>query len=204
MPTSRTILVMTYASDRQIETVIKDRLSSIKAWCYIRHDKDEAEPHAHILLKLFTSWTPSQIEKWFKGLTDTKGEKINTFAEVANDLQSIVLYLTHEDTDSIEKGKHRYNREEIHDYGISSILPKTNAVDNTLEIVNELILGRSLRYMVQRYGREFVHHWQKYVDLASEIRQDEGYAESKQLSAIQNSADWHNYNQTEKERKKEK
>lgn len=175
---------VTYATENQLKRVLQEHISSLRAFCYIVHDKDESEPHTHFIIRTHSTWYPKQIERWFSDLKDRKKQPINTFCEPANDLHALKRYLTHSDQDSIEKGKYQYSESEIKDFGLNDIVPKGNSFDSSYEVINDILSGVSFRQLIIKYGRDFVYHWQQYVDLAHEIRDQEGYAESKMMAQV--------------------
>ena len=91
-------------------------------------------------------------------------------------------YLTHSDEESIAEGKHQYSPDEIHDYGLWDMVDRKESYDDSLEIVNKIILGVSYRELVRQYGRKFLYHWDKYADIAEKVYQDEGYREARACS----------------------
>lgn len=176
---------VTYATEKQLKNVLQEHISSLRAFCYIVHDKDEAEPHTHFIIRTHSTWYPKQIERWFSKLKDKKKQPINTFCEPANDLQALEIYLTHSDEESIAKGKHQYDKSEIKDFGLRDIVPKGNSYDSSYEVINDILSGVSFRKLIIKYGRDFVYHWQQYCDLAQEIRNQEGFMESKMQSQLE-------------------
>lgn len=182
---TRFFSLMTYADDKQILKVCTAHASSIRAMCYIYHDKDDAIPHRHILLRTYSVWTPRQIAKWFDGLTDKKREKINTFCESANSIESLEEYLFHEDEKSRAEGKHVYDRSELHDYGYSDLHDPKNSHDESYEIINRIIAGANPRDLVRLYGRDFVYHVSAYYECADRIEAFEGYKESRIRSRLE-------------------
>lgn len=71
------------------EKAIERKQNSIRAYALIKHDKDEADLHHHMVLRTNSSWTCPAIAKWF---ADDSGQ--NTFAQIVRDLTGIVDYLT--------------------------------------------------------------------------------------------------------------
>ena len=184
---TRFFALVTYAGEKQIQKVVTAHVTSIRAFCYIIHDKDEGvEPHTHIIIRTHSTWYPTQIERWFSGLRDKNKQPVNTFCEPANDLDALAQYLTHSDEESRKKGKYEYDGTEIKDYGLNDLAPKGNSFDSSYEVLNDILSGVSFRKLVIKYGRDFVYHWQSYCDLAQEIRNQEGYAEAKMQSQIAN------------------
>lgn len=157
-----------------------EHIKQVRAFAYIQHDKDDAEAHIHLLMRTYDSWSDTQIAKWFKGRKDAKGEECNTFVEVANDLYALKEYITHSDQESIENGKYQYNESDIKDFGLWDIVDKKETYDDTMEIVNMILRGVSQRELLKRYGRKYLYHMIDFLNVASEIRQEEGYKEARQ------------------------
>lgn len=170
---SRCLLLMTYACDKQIRQTMKAHQTSIRGYCFIFHDKDEAEPHHHVVVRTFSAWKPSQLQKWFADLLDDDGKPVNTFAENVSDVSAVLDYLTHSDPKSIEAGKHRYSPDDIFDYGFFQTVEKNDSKDNSYEIVNNILGGASCRDLVRLYGREYLYHYRAYHVISLEIFRQE-------------------------------
>ena len=179
----RAFSVITYCSKSQIAEVIGSHNSSIRAYAYIYHDKDETEPHWHLVLRTFDAWSIPQIEKWWKGFIDEKGESINTFVQRATDLYALHEYLTHSDPQSKEEGKHQYSPSDIISNGLFDLVPKKDAVDDTYEMLEHMMNGASTKWMVRRYGRAFVYHYSQFMAVKEAMQQDE-WMEQSRLSDI--------------------
>ena len=124
---SRFFSLTTYATEKQIKNVIGDHIKSIRAFCYIYHDKDENEPHHHILIRTHSTWTFSQLCRWFADLQDRDHNKVNTFCEIANDMESLERYILHDTAEAREAGKHLYSREDIKDFGMCDLAERIAA-----------------------------------------------------------------------------
>ena len=182
---TRYFSLTSYATEKQIQKVICDHVKSIRALCYIFHDKDEAEPHYHILIRTHATWSPAQIANWFSGLKDKEKKKINTFAEVANDMRALELYILHQDEKSIEEGKHQYNKEDIKDFGLTDLFERKESYDNSYEILLRVLARTNPRDLVRFYGRDFLYHMNSYYECADKIREVEGYKESAVYSRME-------------------
>lgn len=184
MNTSRYFSLVTYATEKQIMKIMKKHNSSVRAFCYIHHYKEEAEPHYHVLIRTYNTWTVKQICRWFELLKDDKNEFINTLGEIAQDMDGLKLYILHQDKQSIIDGKPRYEKEDVKDYGYKDLTDRKSSVDNTYEIVNACILGINPRVLVRKYGRDFVYHCGQYYEVADRIYDFESrqLAKSKALT----------------------
>lgn len=177
---ARIFSCVTYIGEKGLNKAILDHQRQVRAFAYIMHDKDENEPHIHLLLRTYDSWTDTQIAKWFKGRKDAKGEECNTFVEVANDIHALKEYMTHSDEESRAQGKFEYSESDIRDFGLWDIVSKKDSYDDTMEIVNTILRGVTQRELLRRYGRKYLYHMTDYQQVCSEIRQEEGYKEAKQ------------------------
>ena len=158
---------MTYASIEQINKVIYNHQSSIVSYCYILHDKDPTDVHHHLVIRTYDAWSPAQINKWFAFVKLETGQ--NTFNEAVKDLASLEAYLTHSDADSVEKGKHQYDRSEIKDFGLLSTSTTHKSYDDTYEIMLAMQAGMNTRELVRRYGKKFLYHYSQFVAVRDAI-----------------------------------
>lgn len=164
---SRFFSFMTYATDKQIETTIAKHNNSVRAFAYIRHDKDDAEPHAHLIVRTYSSWSETQILKWFDWVK--LKDNSNTMVEVLQDTQAMAEYLTHTDFASVQAGKHVYSRDDIKDFGLFDIVDKKDSYDETFQILTEVMAGTCERDLVRRYGKQYLFHRQQYLESADTV-----------------------------------
>lgn len=143
---------------------IEKKRNSVRAYAIIKHDRDEADPHHHMVLRTHSTWNCPQVAKWF---ADDSGQ--NTFAQIVRDRTGIIDYLTHEN----EPDKHHYDKSDIIDGGLDDILPAGEASDDTFEILDKLLEGCSIREMVRLYGRDFLYHLPAYMNAVNLIREQE-------------------------------
>lgn len=181
---SRFFSLTTYANEKQIQKVVCDHASSIRALCYIYHDKDEAEPHHHILMRTHGTWSPVQLTKWFKDLKDKEKKPVNTFCEIANDMDALKEYIMHADTESREQGKHLYSKEDIKDFGFCDLAERKDCYDSSYEILLRILAGANPRDLVRVYGRDYLYHINAYHECADKIRTLEGYGEAKMFARM--------------------
>lgn len=164
----RKFYIMSYLSKEQIEQVISEKQNQIKAIAYAFHDKDDNEPHFHILLYCYSKHTISGIAKWFNrsAFVDDKGMNINTFVEFSLSVKGSFNYLTHED----DEDKFHYDQSIICGYNIDFFRDNTEVdFDPLSESINDLLCGVSLYECVQRYGRDFIIHYGHIKALLNDI-----------------------------------
>ena len=166
---ARFFALVTYRTDTQgLVKTIQDRANSIRAYALIKHDKDETDLHHHMVLRTHCTWTCPQVAKWFADDSEQ-----NTFAQIVRDRQGIIDYLTHEH-EHAESGKAHYDKSDIIDGGLSDILPLENVADDSYEIIQAMLEGRSTRDLCRMYGRDFIYHYSSYAMIADVIRKEEG------------------------------
>ena len=182
---TRFFSLTTYATEKQIQKVLGDHVRSIRAMCYILHDKDEAEPHYHILMRTHSNWTTAQIAKWFADLKDKEKKPINTFCETANDMDALKQYILHADVKSREEGKHLYAKEDIKDFGLCDLSERKDSYDNSYEILMKVLAHANPRDLVRYYGRDFLYHLNAYYECADKIRELEGYKEASMFARME-------------------
>ena len=165
---ARFFSLVSYLTTEQIAEIMQRKGTSIRAWAMIDHDKDEKEPHRHLVMRTCSSWTPSQVLKWFVGM-DEHGNDCNSFIEVVRDRTAICEYLTHEN----DPDKHHYDSSDVIDHGLCDLLPSSESADDTFEIVEKMTQGVSVRELVRLYGRDFVYHYGNYVAVVNAIKEEE-------------------------------
>lgn len=168
---SRYFSLTTYATEKQIKKVFKVHLSSLRAFCYIHHDQDEAEPHFHILIRTHSAWTCRQICNWFADLKDENKQKVNTFCEVASDMMALQRYILHDTDEAREEGKHQYAAADIKSYEFHELVEKKNAYDSSYEILEKVLLGVHPRELCRYYGRDYLYHFSQYHEMAQMIEE---------------------------------
>lgn len=163
---ARFFAIVTYRTDTEkLVDTLTQHAKSIRAYALIKHDKDENDPHHHIVVRTHSSWECVKVANWFKG-----DDGQNTFAQPVHDRQGIIDYLTHEN----EPEKHLYDKSEIIDGGLSDLLPATDCADDSSEIVQAMLDGVPVRQLVKLYGRDFIYHYGSYSLIVDAIRREEG------------------------------
>lgn len=163
-------------SEELLNCMIQDKRLQIRAYAFIRHDKDTRDngelmdSHFHLLLRVRNPKTIQQIYKWFY----PNEEKQNVFVEFIWNKQGAVDYLTHEN----EKDKHHYDLSEVVDCGLDDILSEDDDKDESYEIISHLLdKSMTIRELVKCYGRDFVIHFQSYMSVVDSIKQEENHYE---------------------------
>lgn len=142
-------------------------LSQSVHYCYVYHDKDEAEPHYHLIVLLPFAKTLSACLSYFTGSQ-------NCFGEPVIDRYSCFKYLLHSDNPD----KASYDVESL----VSDDLAYFQRLDpdcvysdsgeKTLALLEDIVSKVPFREMVLRYGRDFVLHYEVYVQAAARLYPD--------------------------------
>lgn len=155
-------------------------------WCY--HDKDVwtkkdeeenpnhvagtiKEPHTHIFLSLSNPSTSKALRNVFKAR-----DKPNTLIPLVSvDQRSEIRYLIHLDSSD----KFQYSIDDIQSIGSKSKLKsalrgsKVQLYDNATQSVFDIIDGVSTRQLCEKYGRDFIYHYQSIMAVAQMIIDEE-------------------------------
>ena len=177
---SRNFFIVTYLSDTLVHKAL--RSLSVAHWAYILHDKDDKEPHIHLLVRLNNKTTTNAVRKKFNalGAGADNGKDINSFVEYSRNLSDSFEYLIHAN----DKDKYQYSIDDVvtDDMGYwrgtysSAGNPKSaehSIENNAYQILCDLEKGVSLREMAKRYGREFIINRFHYVDYFELMKQQE-------------------------------
>ncbi len=163
---SRYFALVTYITDTdRVIDKIQTKRNSIRAFALIKHDKDETDPHHHIVMRTHNALTCSTVVKWFK---DTeKGQ--NTFAEFVHDTGAVLDYLTHEN----EADKYHYDKTAVIDGGLCDLLPREDTADESMTILEDVLAGTPTRELCKKYGREYIYRAAAYMAVADQIKREE-------------------------------
>lgn len=176
---SRWFSIRTYFSHRQLDLFLMHRTGgTIRHWAYCYHDKEECEPHFHIVLNLTNARTLEDVEKWFSGFHDEKGMEITKFVELLDNRSSYVNsyeYLLHLTSKAREEKKHIYDKSE-------RIVDDLDFWENyeyspTRSILTEAVLRLhsgdiNVKQAVKEYGRDFIIHYRQICELLKDLRKE--------------------------------
>lgn len=163
---SRKWTLVTYLRPSELPRIFADKADKVRAYAYCTHDKDDKEPHTHIVVWLHTPYAASTIKNWFRG-ADDKGELANTLAEPCKDIVSMFRYLTHKDNPE----KYQYPDDAVVCSDPSAFEDDVQT-DDTWTAVEDLLNGVPLREVARRYGRDFIYHYSHIRMLVADIRQE--------------------------------
>ncbi len=165
------ISIITYAKEKQLELILKNHESAISAYAWIKHDKDNKEPHIHLYIKFNSDRRPTDVQKWFENCTDNKDEPANTLWQKVKCPQGLITYLTHAN----EPNKHQYEEKEIHyssEDAKNELLEEFNE-DNGYDALQQMLDNIPLRDIARKHGRDFIRYYNSYKQLAEDIHNQE-------------------------------
>lgn len=158
--------LMTYLKPEDFLPSLKR--DTVKHYAYILHDKEDCEPHYHIILLLNNAKTKTAVQKMFPNHQ-------NTFVQVLIDKAGAFDYLTHEND---EGEKHKYNKKDIvsdnynYFYDISNGNEKEDKDEKTIAIIDDILSKMPARQLLMKWGRDVVINYDKYVKFADQITTD--------------------------------
>lgn len=160
---------------------IQPLLDQAFKYAWILHDKDDTDPHIHILCTFKQNKTFTAVKKLCVPMEGEKEQ--NTFAYRLEDKYEDYIYLDHRN----QPDKHRYPEEEIHcndkKYFLGNI---QKSIDNA-ELISDLLrlVGGeiSLREMAIKYGKDFIKNRDTYISFAREVMLEDVVEENKAIMA---------------------
>lgn len=160
---------VTYASEDQIKRFLHVYRNHIKHYAYALHDKDDNETHTHIILLWHNNCSCSAVKRRFSKFTDQ-----NTMVEPLRDKSACFEYLTHKnDEDKIQYDVSIIKMDNA-GYWQSCVYEEETDENKAVAIINDLLNGVPLNYMLKRYGRDFVLNFEKYRQFANMLAYENG------------------------------
>lgn len=165
--------LLSYCPEDFIITVLMSH-DNISHWAYALHNKDDSEPHFHILIMLRSATSLSAVRKWF-AYQDSTGQQVNTLAKkVYRKALNVLEYFVHKG----KPDKFQYDESIIKsddlDYFLSGAADNENLNDCSFSIIDDFLSGVSFREMCKVYGRDFIIHLSSYRLAVEMICQQEG------------------------------
>lgn len=168
-PRTRNVSVMTYLeTEKEVLQVIKSRKMIVR-YAFIRHDKDEAEPHFHVCIVLSDAVPVLSVAKWFAD----DSRHINAFGEKTGDNRAVYAYLTHKN----KPDKFQYSESDVRSNDHDFFRSAESVTDVAILIMEDMLAGKSLRELFRRYGNAFIWRYNAYralyEDIQAEIKNEE-------------------------------
>lgn len=165
----RNFACITYMSEDELKKFLRDYRRDINHYAYAKHDKDDNEPHFHVILIWYNNMTCSALRKRF-----SKYSNQNSLTQPLLSKTGSFEYLTHTDEESKDLGKTAYEKSIIKtdndDYWNYAIYEEDCEEDKSFLIIADFIAGVPLSIMHKRYGREFVINYAKYKEFANSVK----------------------------------
>lgn len=185
---SRYHSVITYASIDELRPV----LMSVKHYCYIEHNKDNNEPHKHLLLAYVHDKSANALLKELKGLSLQ-----NSFVEPIKKGSAMLEYLTHTN----QPNKYQYSETDIvydskeywldifvdeHEKMLALAEEKKQQEEakalSEREFIDDLIESRlSHKEMAYKYGRDYIRNCRSYLEFKRLVEAEEEEARNTAL-----------------------
>lgn len=163
---AKSFFIRTYATKNQVEEIMQQYAEEIVYYRAIKHDKDQSEPHIHILIKFTSRKHGTTILNMFKDLIDEKGMPINTEIKKTITEQGALEYLTHNTKECEEQGKYKYSADEIWGKGI--IEREKSEIEELKEAVLEIIAGEEPLKIMTAHGIKVLYNWKALKSFASD------------------------------------
>lgn len=172
-----------YYDCKIIQSIIND--NDIVYYAYIYHDKDIfdssdtedinkvgklKEPHYHLLVNY------KNAKSFDKALSIFKVSGYTTLCIPVYDKIERFEYLTHQNHPS----KYQYDKSLIVTNGYNFYTTSdSDKTVNTVNIINDILDKKPLRYMIETYGRDFVINYTKYTNFAMQLDIEENPSKYK-------------------------
>ena len=201
MPKFTELFLISYLPSTDIiNDILEKKIKSIKSYAFIYHNKDIylndiiddkneilhkkgdlKTPHYHIYLRFKTNRDPDEIKRWFmpKGLLDENGLPYNCLSQKVKSSVACIDYLTHKN----EPEKYQYSENDIISYNIDSVLDN-DCIDNSIDIVEDMLSGSPTRELVKRYGRDFIYHYSSYSAIVAKIKYEDAISPDNPLGDL--------------------
>lgn len=172
--------LVSYLPLNVIQDILDTKLKQIDKYAYILHDRDVYDkdvlndvgdvlhragevkaPHTHIYLKLFESRDNGEIQRWFTKEVD--GVRQNCFLERVHNRIGCIAYLTHRTKKSAHK--YQYDLELVKSFNLDGMELDGDCVDNSLDILDDMMSGVPIREMIRRYGKQYIYQYKAYRDM---------------------------------------
>lgn len=162
-----------------------DIIQNAEHYAYILHDKDDSEPHYHLVVEYTEAKTLRSVMRRFNYTDFT--QDINIKVTIGRDRTALAYYLIHETADALKDGKYLYDKNElITDNYIWWFSNHYRSKDEPNQFVDDLLNCKlTHREMAYKYGRDYIrnaHHYKSFVQMvATEDRNIERKAYIQEL-----------------------
>lgn len=177
---TKEFFLVSYLPHDVLQDILDTKLKQIDKYAYILHDKDVYDkdvvndvgdvlhcvgeikaPHTHIYLRLFESRDSGEIQRWFTREID--GQRVNCFYERVHNRIGCIAYLTHRTKKA--QHKYQYDLDSIVSFNLDGSELDGDCVDNSLDILDDMMSGVPLREMIRRYGKQFIYQYKTYREM---------------------------------------
>lgn len=156
--------------------VVEAFCSSCKHYAYALHDKEDTDPHFHVLATFSSN-------KSFEAVKKLMGGNQNTFVQPMTDKFNDFLYLTHENAPE----KYQYSKDIVITNSREFFIASESKTITNEEFVFDICFStKSLIELAVKYGRDYIKNFRKYSDFAKSTQKqsrdlENGYDERLDL-----------------------
>lgn len=162
----RDFACITYVEPADFQHVLR----ACKHFVYIYHNEDNNAHHYHVLLRMLNGHTVTAVKSMFSAFSNQ-----NTLVEYMSHPYECFRYLTHSDNPE----KWQYSISDIVSDSLfywQSLMDEDDTTQQNariIQLLDDILNQTSYRKMVERYGRDYVINFDKYVSMALNIKNSE-------------------------------
>lgn len=166
--------LVSYISDsEEIQRRLDKHITSISKYAYALHDKDNENPHHHILIWTNNALQYNTVRKWFLGHLDEKNMECSCLAKPIQCDESAYTYLTHANNPD----KYQYNDDIIHSFNLDVNAFAEDVQDNGTEAILYMLNGMPILEIAKRKGKDFIYHFDSYKKIVKAIQDEQAEAD---------------------------
>lgn len=159
--------IVTYMNNEEILNFLAQYNDHIKHYAYALHDKDDNEPHTHLLLMLYNNCTCSALRSRM-----SKYSVQNSLVQPLLDKSSSYQYLIHANNEE----KTQYDKSIIKcdnlDFWERLDNDFQEEEDVSIQIIADMLNGVPLFEMHKRYGKDFILNYHKYKEFVKDVKEE--------------------------------
>lgn len=161
-----------FISANDCKAIIEELLPCVEHYAIITHDKDDAKPHTHMLIKFFRNqWVSTKLVDYFH---------IDSWQDPLKKLKNVYEYLTHDSDKCRKEGKFQYSKDDVLSDDIEYWEKFSQEVDDFLKggsksMIDDMLSGMSTYDLVVKYGDSFVYHRKQLCEVVSSVREERSF-----------------------------
>lgn len=127
------------------------------------HDKDDGEPHTHLLIKFYRNQWVNKLLDYFH---------VDSVTDCSNSVKARWNYLIHNSETCRQENKYQYDIKDVltNDFNyFNNLSGSVNTDTSAINIVEDILSGCSERELITKYGRDYVIHRKQYILCANAV-----------------------------------